>query len=625
MIKTVIDFETYYDKAINVKELGNANYVARSSAYMVSIVNSEVKDVGTPAYIFNRYGSYLQRPDIEPWAANANFDQAWCEKEFGYLSKPWQCLLDVARGQQLPGSLAGVVNAVYGRKLDKSIRDGMQGRVYEMLDPIEQKKLLDYCLNDSVETLELINTLPPLSPIEAKLAAQTRRINRKGLRINEELVERDKQRLYIIRDHAFRSIPWTVSEAPKSPKALAQYCSLFGVTTPKSLAKSDEAFNAWVDEMAEVHPQISGVLDAMKTWATANMLLKKADTLLDRVSDEGRLPLDLIYCGAPHTRRWSSRGFNVQNLDRSPVLQDWCAKLWPEECVENPKTGAKIHPGIWSRRWVLPDEGCVFGILDFCQIEPRCLASLAGNHKFLQLIRDGYSPYEAYARKNMNWVAGNLKQQNELLYKAAKAAVLALGYGCGAGKFKTAAKTMAGLIIDLPECTRQVNAYRRAEVETINFWGQNDRIIKDAFSRGKESRGTGHIHIRMPTGEYLSHFNVEEVYAFNEQTNRNERSYASYKAYGDSTQRVFSLWGGVLTENRTQRFARDILGDALCRAEDAGFEVAMHAHDEGVFQLDKSSAESDFKELKHIMETNPVWCPEVPLEVEGGLHEHYVK
>jgi len=589
---------------------------------MVGIANDEVQDVGTPEYIFNRYGDYLQRGDIEPWAANSNFDRTWIEQEFGFLANQWNCVLDVARGNQLPGSLAGLSTTVLGKKMDKSIRDGMQGRLYEMLDDGEKKKLLDYCLADCVEALEILKKMPELSPIETRLAMQTRNANHRGLRINLDLVEADRQRLFYVRDRAFRAIPWTVSEKPKSPKAFAHYCAKFGIVAPKSLAKNDDAFNLWADQMKEDHPQIAGVIDAMQTWGHANMLIKKADTLLARVTDDGRLPLDLLYCGAPHTRRWSSRGFNVQNLDRSPVLQRWLAHIFPHECVRNEKTGEMVHPGVWTRRWIIPDEGRLFAILDYCQIEPRCLASLAGNHKFLQLIRDGYSPYEAYARKNWNWNAGNLKTEDELLYKGAKAAVLSLGYGCGAAKYKGAARAMAGLIIDDAESKRQVDEYRRVETETTAFWRHNDTLIANAIA----NKACKDISIQMPTGEYLHHFDLNTEYAFDDRTQTKKRSYASYKAKGDATARVFGLWGGVLTENRTQRFARDVLGHAaLIPAEDAGFDLGFHAHDEGIWQVDKSSAEEDFKELKHIMEQNPAWCPEVPLEVEGGLHEHYVK
>jgi len=605
-IKTVIDWESYYDKEINVKELGNQNYAKIADGYMLGIANEEVQDVGTPEYIFNRYGDYLQRPDIEPWAANSNFDRAFTEEYFGFLSNPWRCVLDVGRGQQLPGNLAGLAKQTLGREIDKSMRDGMQGRVYDMLDDKQKQDMLDYCLADCTEALDIINKLPPLSPLEEKLALQTRNLNYRGLRINTELVEKDRQRLFHVRHEAFQAIPWTVSASPLSPKALQCFCDQWRIAVPKSLAKSDDAFNLWVADMIQNYPQVAKVLTAMRVWRHSNMLIKKADTLLARVTDAGRLPLDLIYCGAPHTRRWSSRGFNVQNLDRFPVLQQALAAIFPHECDEN-----GVHPGVWTRRWLVPDEGCVFGILDYSQIEPRCLASLSGNTQFLQLIREGFNPYEAYARLNLKWVGGELKTENEGLYKIAKAAVLALGYGCGAAKYRGAARAMAGLEISEEEAKVQVKDFRNANPEILKFWAQNDSLISNA---GKND-GCQDIHVQMPSGEPLKHFNVAS----------DTKGFNSYKAKGDTYARVFGLWGGVLCENRTQRFARDILGHTLGACEDAGIDTAFHAHDEGIFQLDKSSAKEDLEDIRKIMETNPPWCPEVPLGTDGGIYEHYVK
>ena len=96
MIDTVIDFESYYDNVINVKKLGNYNYANLSQSYMVSIVNDEIQDVGTIAEMGNKYGRLFSDPNIQPWAANSNFDRTWFDKEYGFIANPWKCVLDIA-------------------------------------------------------------------------------------------------------------------------------------------------------------------------------------------------------------------------------------------------------------------------------------------------------------------------------------------------------------------------------------------------------------------------------------------------------------------------------------------------------------------------------------------------
>jgi len=621
MIDTVIDFESYYDNVINVKKLGNYNYAELSHSYMVSIVNDEIQDVGTIAEMGNKYGRLFTDPNIQPWAANSNFDRTWFDKEYGFTANPWRCVLDVAACRQMPRTLAGAVKMVLGIKMDKTTRAEMQGVIYDTLDDKQKKKVLKYCLDDSIEALRLIRKLTPLTPVEEAVAMQTRQMSYRGIRVNYEQVDADKTRLHYLRHQAFKTIPWTVTDKPCSPIALAHYCKQFGIETPNSLAKDDEDFVFWADDMAKRYPQVSIAIKAMATWRRTNMLLKKCDALLARLRSDGRLPLELKYCGAPHTRRWSSVGFNIQNLDRTPVLVDELGAMFPHECVRDEKTGAMVHPGVWTRRWIIPDEGCIFGILDFCQIEPRCLAVETGNEALLQLVRQGFGMYEAYARNSLDWTGGNLKKENPKRYSSCKAQVIGLGYGCGHKKYRGVARKMANHIITPDQAKIDVHEFRGGNPLITNFWKVNNSMLESAHAQG----GDTSLHIEMPTGELLSHYDITYRTAYDDESGKPKRSFASYKARGDVSAITYNVWGGVVVENRIQRYARDILADALVRCGQVGFQIGFHAHDEIIFQFDRSSAKADLEEAGKIMTTNPAWCPEVPIEIEGGLHEHYVK
>lgn len=95
----------------------------------------------------------------------------------------------------------------------------------------------------------------------------------------------------------------------------------------------------------------------------------------------------------------------------------------------------------------------------------------------------------------------------------------------------------------------------------------------------------------------------------------------------DSRQR--NLWGGTLTENVTQRVARDLLAEALLRMEDSGFPVAFSAHDEGVFVVKSPQSEKErgdvMAEATHIFSQVPDWAKGLPLGAEGDWAERYTK
>jgi len=85
------------------------------------------------------------------------------------------------------------------------------------------------------------------------------------------------------------------------------------------------------------------------------------------------------------------------------------------------------------------------------------------------------------------------------------------------------------------------------------------------------------------------------------------------------------LWGGTLTENVTQRMARDVLADSILRLDAAGFRVVFHAHDEVILALPEAGAKAAFDEAASLMSTAPEWCPDLPVAVDGALSPHYVK
>ena len=592
MTNAIIDFESYYGKELNVVDVGNKNYVDQSYAYIVGVkVDGQEACCGTLEEMGPMCEQIAADPTVRPIAANSNFDQEWWEKYYPPFKFPWFCVLDKASFHQLPRNMGQLSKVVLGTALDKTIRDEMKGKHYKDLSLEEQVKVQEYCLGDVMAEGECFDKLPDMSPIEEKIAAHTRMTNRRGIKINEELVAQDKTKIEAMRFAAFKKIPWHRDEKPLSYNAFAAYCNSKGLPVPASLDKGDDA----CIELMSANPELAQIIGYMREFRKSNTILKKIGQLRNRLTN-GTLMMELIYCGAPHTRRWSSRGFNIQNLDKEPLK------------MENGDT-------VWSRNWLVPRPGKIFYIIDFAQIEPRCLNWLVGNDDMMQALRNGFSYYEAYIRaakqeKRVGWsgTAGTMKKEVGLQkYTKIKNESLGCGYGMGADKYTTYAN------VPVLEAKQVIAGFRANNPKITRFWRMLDSLISNA-SRDKSKN----LQIVMPSGDLLQYFSVRAA----------SRGHEGFVVKGDfgKMSRQPRLWGGTLTENVTQRMARDVLADAVIRLEEAGLPVIFTSHDEGILELDDDASKEEARaEADRILLTPPEWAQDLPLGIEGQFETCYTK
>ena len=597
MTNVVVDFESYYDDDINVVDQGVPNYVRDTSAYIISLaIDNEQAMCGTLKECEEICRNVASDATITPVAANSNFDQALWEKYFPPFKRPWHCILDQSVFHQFPRNLNGAAKCVLHLPVDKTMRERMKGQKYEELPAAEQRGVQEYCLNDTVIERDLFQTMAPMSSFEERVALHTRMMNRRGVLVNQQLVADDKTKIEAMRFDAFNSIPWHADFPPLSYPAFVRYCGTKGLSAPRSLDKTDEACEALMTENAE----LSRIIGFMRRFRRANTILRKIEALKRRTTDFGILPLELLYCGAPHTRRWSAKGFNVQNLDKEPVIT--------RAADGKPET-------VWSRNWLIPRPGKIFWIADFSQIEPRCLNWLAGNDDMMAAIRSGFSYYEAYLRaakqeKRVGWsgTAGTLKKELGVdKYTKVKNESLGCGYGMGPDKYTTYAA------VPLEEAAMVIRGFRANNPKITQFWRKLDNLIASS-ARDKAKR----LAIEMPSGDLLQYFAVRA-------SKKGYEGYVTKSDFGFQSHQG-RLWGGTLTENVTQRMARDILASAIVNLGDAGFSVVFHVHDEIILELDEdASKENAVREAEQILKTPPEWAADLPLGVEGNFATAYTK
>lgn len=580
---TAIDFESYYDDDLSITTLGTKRYCRETDAYMVSMYSPELQFCGHPA---DAPWELLRGQDV--CAHNASFDEelylALVEKGIvPDVNLTWHCTADACASQQLPRSLKESTAVLYGVKMDKSVRDGMKGRMPKDLTVTENTELVEYAEADAKFCWQLSQDLFKLMrPVEKRLSEHTRMMSRRGVPVDLDLIE---QNLDVLKGKIWectRDIPWantlTVKGKPVplgSPIALAKACRDCGIEAPVTTAKNDARFDEWAENYAAQAPFVA----ALQRHRRLNRALTVLTAMQSRTF-EGRVSYGLKYYGAEATGRWSGdTGLNLQNL--------------PRQALE----------GVDIRSVIKAPEGKKLIVLDFSQVEARVAMMLGENHVILKQLSDGVDLYEAYARSMLGYTDPRPLRavDPDLRYKA-KTMGLGLQFGLGPSSFSKIAK------IPLNEADKLVYLFKRANPGIVKQWSHHEYGFKQQVRQSSKM-----FHIELDSGRIVKYFNPHVT--------EKGKLRASTKIDGP----MYYWWGGDLFQNSVQGIARDLLGQAVLNLEDAGLPVILHVHDEVILEVDAATAEQSFAKAVEIMSQSPEWATGIPLAVEGHILDRYTK
>jgi RecA-family ATPase len=84
-------------------------------------------------------------------------------------------------------------------------------------------------------------------------------------------------------------------------------------------------------------------------------------------------------------------------------------------------------------------------------------------------------------------------------------------------------------------------------------------------------------------------------------------------------------YGGLWAENATQAVARDLLTDAMLRADAASFEIVVHVHDELVLEVPEADGKVVADKLGALMVEAPAWAEGLPIAAEARFGPRYCK
>lgn len=355
--------------------------------------------------------------------------------------------------------------------------------------------------------------------------------------------------------------------------------------------------------------------------------IKKYEAIKRSVCRDNRVRGLFQFYGASRTGRWSGRLVQVQNLPQNREKDIGLAReLIKEGAFEEVEMLYENSADILSqliRTAFIPKAGHKFIVVDFSAIEARVLAWLSGEGWRLRVFERSGKIYEASASL-MFGVPEEAITKGSALRQKGKIAELALGYGGSVGALTAMGALEMGLKEE--ELKQLVRTWRSSNPHITRFWWSIGLGVIRTITTGNSTQ-VGRIKmfltrerllIELPSGRRLSYVKPRV------ETNNWGSTVISYEGIttGKKWGRIES-YGPKFVENIVQGIARDILGEAMLRLEEAGYRIVMHIHDEVIIEEPLKSL--TLEGICEIMKEPPQWAKGLPLEVDGFQCDFYRK
>lgn len=663
-----IDIETY--SPVDLSKAGVYRYAEDPDfrvllfAYALDENPVEVVDLEHGETLPDAVLAALTDPGVTKTAFNANFERVCLSRYLRDLGKlpegafldpaEWHCTMVHAATLGLPRSLDGAAKALgvvekmgegkdlirrfsaprKARKKDDTtyaepVGDG-RVRWLPASDPEGWSTFKEYCRRDvevEVAIRQALAAVPVPDQTQAEYVADQHICDR-GLAIDLDLVG------------AAQSV-----DAEHREELTAELAELTGLANPRSVIQ----FRTWLAERGyavESVDKSTMASTAQRAEAAGDNVVTRACRLRPAIAAASSAkytamqamasPRDhrargtTVFFGA-HTGRWAGRGIQTQNLARTPDTDLHAARELMRGGSLSAIRDAGLDPaelvGGLVRTAIVPGQGRRLVAADYSAIEARVLAWMAGETAALRTFLRGEDIYCATASQ-MYGVTVEKNGENSDLRALGKVAVLGCGYGASW-------RALQAMNPDLDESTLRevVSKWRAANSAIVAMWSELEAACRTALASTGVAYGyrlgvasvpsiTGtenarDLLLQLPSGRVMRY-----VDACIEPQRSGPREGEPAIHFTDAQGRRTSTYGGKLVENVTQAIARDLLADAIVRAEAAGVCTVFHVHDEIVAEVE-TDVEADA--LVEIMETNPAWAAGLPLAAEAETLDFYRK
>lgn len=617
-------------------------------------------------------------------AYNAEFERAiWhciCHKRWGWLDIPltqWRCIAAKAAALSLPRSLEGVAKALnLSQQKDKAgwalmmkmckPRKPLKAEKVEWLEkqgfftseikkgdwvtkkeleyaekymptlwhekPEDFEKLYAYCKQDVETEAAVSERLRELSTFEQNLWYIDQKINQRGVQIdvesiNKAIIIRDTYEKQLLQE--FKNI--TGLESPRQVAETVKYLERRGIKlkdltklSVKNALKKESNIPKFI-----TCPKTKRALELRQTLSLSSVA--KLDAMLKGVSENGRAKSILLYYGG-HTGRWSGKRIQPQNMPRSTIADvEYFIELMNRGAADALSLlwGADLYKSLSAciRSFIVAKPGYDFVCADFSSIEAIVNAWLAGEQHVLDAFKAGLDLYKVAAADifNKHYDSINKKERS-----AGKIADLALGYQ---GALKAYSKMAVNYDVHMPGEQIQVivHAWRESHPMIKSFWYAMEnaamRATKSEYTQtwGKIIWGKkdNWLFCRLPSGRCLGYYEPKvKVKMMPWGKNKEVLTYMGVNSitrkWGEQV-----TYGGKLVENIVQAVARDILAEAIVRAEAHQYPVVLHVHDEIVAEVPEGFG--SLKAFEELVAVNPIWAEDCPITAAGWRGKRYRK
>ena len=508
--------------------------------------------------------------------------------------------------------------------------------------------LSEYCKQDVLAEFECFQRSPVLDSQEYALWFLDQEINRRGVPVDVEFIEEACKLLSLLKEKAderLKIITEGKVSTGKQQKVLLNYFSETGITIPDC---TRETMLKLLDSEAVLqHPNKEVLREIIYIrLAALYTSLAKYEKMRETVTPEGRIHYNFNYYGAI-TGRWAGRGVQLQNLPRGEILltdKDFeknvrgkltLDKVFQQKIIDKITTPpfsatyqklCEIY--VASIRHVLATKKSYrFFNGDFSSIEARVLLWLVKDTQRLEGFRRGDDLYRQFSASIYNVTEENVTKAQR---RVGKTAILGLGYGMGEHKFLTTAEKQ-GITLSLEQAFKIKSLYRLTFTSIVQAWAVTERSAREALTKKgsvtdftgivwefKTLQGTPFLLCTLPSKRMIKYPFARLV--------GNE---IVYKTVNSKTRKVEDIrtYGAQLVENIVQGIARDILAEAMLRLNSHGYDIIFTAHDEIMAEMSIVNAKNKgtLEQFIELMKVPPVWCADLPLDVNGWEGKRYKK
>ena len=489
------------------------------------------------------------------------------------------------------------------------------------------EKFKEYCKQDVEAERAIRNRLVKYQPIgmERRLWQLDQTINNNGVWIDMELVKGAIAIDEFIREEAIARGEELTGGLNLNSNAQIQ--KWIEEQEGLKLSSFDKSARAELQEK-EMTAAVSEVLQLKDTVAKTSV--KKYEAMLETACADHRARGMFQFYGASRTGRWSGRHIQLQNLPQNHIEDIETARQFVRK--GNPYAVQVFYEKPLEvlsqliRTAFVAEEGSRLIVADFSAIEARVLSWLANEEWRMEVFANGGDIYCASASE-MFKVPVEKHGVNKELRKQGKVAELACGYGGGVSALKAFGADKMGLSDG--ELEAIVKKWRKSNPKICAFWRIMESCAKIAI-RNKTKKycqkgiafeySDNFLFVTLPSGRKISYYKPKiekEPYS-----NQEVITYEGNLSTGDGWGRN-KTWGGKLVENIVQAIARDCLGAAMLKLNDAGYKIIMHVHDEVILEM--AEGVGSLEEVIGMMSQPLYWAKDLKLTAEGYETPYYKK